>query len=44
MTLPSALFLVGRVVIESEERYLAARFGRTYLNYQALARRPVEAA
>jgi protein-S-isoprenylcysteine O-methyltransferase Ste14 len=38
-TLPVALALVRTLVIGPEERYLADRFGQTYLNYQASTRR-----
>jgi protein-S-isoprenylcysteine O-methyltransferase Ste14 len=37
--LPIALALVRTLVIGPEERYLADRFGQTYLNYQASTRR-----
>ena len=38
-TLPLALLLVRRLVIEPEERYLIGRFGQTYLDYRARSRR-----
>ncbi len=39
VTLPPALLVVRRVVIDPEERYLAGEFGHTYLDYQARVRR-----
>ena len=38
-TLPIALFAVRRIVIDPEERYLAARFGGAYAAYRARTRR-----
>lgn len=34
-TLPIALLAIRRVVIDPEERYLAARFGQSYADYRA---------
>ena len=38
-TLPIALVAVRRLVIDPEERYLAARFGHAYADYRARVRR-----
>ena len=38
-TLPIALVAVRRLVIDPEERYLAARFGHVYADYRARVRR-----
>jgi len=38
-TLPIALVAVRRIVIDPEERYLAARFGHAYADYRARVRR-----
>lgn len=38
-TLAIAVALIRRLVIGPEERYLAERFGRTYLDYRARVRR-----
>lgn len=38
-TLPFALLMVRRVVIDPEERYLAGRFGQAYADYRGRTRR-----
>lgn len=38
-TLPIALVAVRRIVIDPEERYLAARFGQAYADYRGRVRR-----